>query len=68
MKDKLHRIAVEKARAPWGLGWSSLTEDHREALVARQVLLLLLAQCESLGVYEPAKDLVRKAMRWGPES
>lgn len=63
----LRNIAVDNAKAPWGIAWDKLTEDHQEALealVAREALMLLMGQCDSLDKYDPAKDLIRTCMGW----
>lgn len=60
-----HRKMVEDAaRQKWGNGWALLSPDMQEAAVAREVLSLLLAQCESSGRYTAAQELVRRAMGW----
>lgn len=66
--DRLHVLANDRARAPWGLGWDKLTPDHREALVAREVMFILLGQAESSKQFDAAKTLVRRAMGYEVKS
>lgn len=60
-----HRKLVEDAaRKRWGSGWTLLSPDMQEGAIAKEVLSLLLAQCEQSGRYAAAQELVRKAMGW----
>lgn len=61
---RLHKMALERAKKPWGEGWNKLTSDHREALLAREALYLLLGQCDTMAKFDAGKDLVRAAMGW----
>ena len=61
---RLHKLASDRARAPWGDGWSQLTDDLREALLAREAMMILLGQCDTMEKFGPAKTLVRTAMGW----
>lgn len=67
MKNRMHKIALENAKRQWGDAWKNLTEDHREALLAREALMLLLGQCDSLEKFDAGKELVRAAMGWAEE-
>lgn len=66
--SRLHKLALEAARREWGdAAWPKLTFEMRDAFLAQQVLLLLMAQCESSGKFEAAKQFVRLAMGWADE-
>ena len=58
---RLFQIAEGAARKRWVLGWQQLSDDMRDAYVAREVLYVLLAQ--AMPEYAQAQKLVRDA--WG---
>jgi hypothetical protein len=62
--NRFHKMADKSARKSWGVGWSKLTDDLREALLAREAMMLLLGQCDTMAKYAPAKALLRMAMGW----
>jgi hypothetical protein len=62
--DRFHLLCLDRARKPWGHAWDLLTADHREALLAREALHLLLSQCDSMPQYDAGKALVRRAMAY----
>jgi len=67
---KMHRfarIAHDAAAQHWGTGWRNLTDDMREAFVAREALHLLMNQCSSIKKFAAAQELIRLAMNWGHE-
>ncbi len=46
--QKYHvKECVKKAKAQWGAGWAHLSEDMRQAYIARECLGLFLIQDES---------------------
>lgn len=61
-KSRLAAITLANARLGWGDGWNRLTEDHRDALICRAALRLLMAQDESLAHhYGKAQEFLRVA-------
>lgn len=44
--EKTAAEAVKKAKAHWGGGWANLSEDMRQAYIARQVLAVIVGQDE----------------------
>lgn len=62
--NRHRRMVEEAARQKWGNGWALLSPDMQEGALAKEVLSLLLAQCEQSGRYAAAQELVRHAMGW----
>ena len=58
MNHRLHKMAQDRARKGWGEGWEKLTDDHRE------VLYILVGQCDSLEKFKAAQEPVRRGMGW----
>ena len=38
--------AINRAKAHWGAGWANISEDMRQAYVAREVLKVIMGQDE----------------------
>lgn len=60
--DRMHKIALERAKARAGKGWGLLGEQFQEALLAREAMMLVLGQAGEK--YGPAQELLQRAMGW----
>lgn len=64
--NALAKIALDNAKRQWGHGWSLLTDEMRDAFVAREAVSLLLTQDASLTKFQAGKELVEACMAWRP--
>lgn len=62
-QNKYAKLALDAALAKWGnRGWDNLTQDMREAFIAREAVHLLMSQDDSMTKFSAGKDLVLQAM------